>query len=116
MPEPLDLDDVKEYLRRFAGARDWDQFYTPKNLAMALAGEAGELLEVFQWQSPEESARLSEEQTRAAADEMADVLQYVVRLADVLEIDLGDALWRKLGENEQRYPADEVRGSSDKRP
>lgn len=117
MSEPLDLEKVRDFLRQFAAERDWDQFHTPKNLAMALAGEAGELLEIFQWLTPEESARVMEDpaHARAAGDELADVLQYVVRLADVLGVDLSEAVWRKLGENAQRYPAGGVRGSAEKR-
>jgi NTP pyrophosphatase (non-canonical NTP hydrolase) len=115
--EPLDLEEVAQFLRRFAAERDWDQFHTPKNLAMALAGEAGELLEIFQWLTPQESATVGKDpaRLRAVEDELADVLQYVVRLADVLEIDLSEAVWWKLRENEQRYPAGEVKGSAAKR-
>ena len=101
--KPLDLDEVRDFLRRFAADRDWEQYHTPKNLAMALAAEAGELLEVFQWLTPEESGDLTEEQRRALADEMADVLQYLVRLSDLLEVELTDELWRKLRENEERF-------------
>ena len=116
MAEPLDIEEVAAFLRRFADERDWNQFHTPKNLAMALAGEAGELLEVFQWLTPEESSDLDSERRRAAEDELADVLQYLVRIADVLGIDLVEALWRKLAANEQRYVAVEVRGSHEKQP
>jgi NTP pyrophosphatase (non-canonical NTP hydrolase) len=116
MGEPLDLEEVKLFLRKFAAERDWNQFHTPKNLAMALAGEAGELLEVFQWLTSEESGDLDAKRKRAAADELADVLQYVVRLADVLDVDLAEALWRKLHENEGRYPAADVTGSAVKQP
>lgn len=111
----LDLGELREYLHRFAADRDWEQFHSPKNLAMALAAEAGELLEVFQWLTPDESAALTDDQRRAAADEIADVLQYLVRLADVLGVDLGVEVWRKLRENEERYEAGEVRGSAGKR-
>jgi len=117
MSKPLDLAAVAEFLRGFAAERDWDQFHTPKNLAMALAGEAGELLEIFQWLTPEESASVAGDpaRRRAVEDELADVLQYVVRMADVLGIDLTEAVWRKLRENAERYPAGEVRGSAEKR-
>jgi NTP pyrophosphatase (non-canonical NTP hydrolase) len=111
----LDLAEVREYLRRFASERDWEQFHTPKNLAMALAGEAGELLEVFQWLTPEQSTALTDEQRHAVADEVADVLQYVIRLADVAGIELAREVWRKLRENEARYAVGEVRGSAEKR-
>jgi dCTP diphosphatase len=112
----LDLGEVREFLRRFAAERDWEQFHTPKNLAMALAAEAGELLEVLQWLTPQQSDNLSDEQRHALADELADVLQYVVRLADVTGVDLASEVWRKLRENEQRYSPDSVRGSSERRP
>ena len=105
--KPLDLDEVRDFLRKFAADRDWEHYHTPKNLAMALAAEAGELLEVFQWLTPAESIDLTDEQRRAVADEMADVLQYLVRLADVASIDLVDELWRKLRENEGRFPSSE---------
>lgn len=111
----LDLGELREYLRRFAADRDWEQFHTPKNLAMALAAEAGELLEVFQWLTPDESVALGDTQRQAAADEIVDVLQYLVRLADVLGVELGVEVWRKLRENQERYEADEVRGSAGKR-
>lgn len=111
----LDLGEVREYLRKFAADRDWEQFHTPKNLAMALAGEAGELLEVFQWLTPEQSASLDEAQRHAVADEIADVLQYLVRLADVAGIDLSTEVWRKLKENNARYAVGDVRGSPEKR-
>lgn len=111
----LSLSEVRDFLRQFASDREWGQFHTPKNLAMALAAEAGELLEVFQWLTPEQSTDLSAEQLRAVADELADVLQFVVRIADVLEIDLETEVWRKLQENEARYPASEVKGSAEKR-
>ena len=111
----LDLGEVREYLRKFAAERDWDQFHTPKNLAMALAAEAGELLEIFQWLTAEESGSLDMTQRHALADELGDVLQYVVRLADMTGIDLSSEVWRKLKENEVRYDATEVRGSAEKR-
>ena len=100
-----DLDDLAARLRDFAAARDWEQFHTPKNLAMALAGEAGELLEVFQWLTPEQSAAvLDGERAGDVADELADVLIYLVRLADVLGVDLVAAAAAKVDRNEQRFP------------
>jgi NTP pyrophosphatase (non-canonical NTP hydrolase) len=112
------LDGLTAALRRFADERDWGQFHTPKNLVMALAGEVGELIEHFQWLTPEESAEVTADPTRAAgiAEELADVFIYLVRLADVLGVDLGDAARAKLEANAQRYPADRVRGSADKAP
>lgn len=115
MTEPLDLEEVATYLRSFAAERDWEQFHTPKNLSMALAGEAGELLEIFQWLTPEESDDLDDEVLQHVGEELVDILQYVVRIADLLEIDLNDAFWTKFKANAARYPADEVRGSAEKR-
>jgi len=109
-----DLDGLRMKLHEFAAARDWDQFHSPKNLAMALSAESGELLEVFQWLTEEESKRLDAKAKSAAADEIADVLLYLVRLADKLGIDPVAEANRKLGENEQRYPADKARGSAKK--
>lgn len=109
-----DLEGLRVKLRDFAAARDWDQFHSPKNLAMALSAEAGELLEVFQWMSEDESARLEAQAKRAAADEIADVLLYLVRLADKLGIDPLVEAGRKIGDNERRYPVDKARGSARK--
>ncbi|NMG15970.1 nucleotide pyrophosphohydrolase [Aromatoleum bremense] len=105
---------LRDALRAFAAERDWERFHTPKNLAMALAGEAGEVIEHFQWLSADESANLSEARRAEVALELADVLLYLVRLADVLDIDLGEAAQRKLALNAGRYPADKARGRSDK--
>lgn len=109
-----DLDDIKEKLRQFAQAREWDQFHSPKNLTMALAGEAGELLELFQWLTEEQSRNLTKEQTKAVEEEMADVFLYLLRLADKLSVDLFEAAKSKMILNEQKYPADKVKGSSKK--
>ena len=108
------LDVLRDALRDFAAARDWDQFHSPKNLAMALSGEAGELLEVFQWLTEEQSSRLLPEAKAAAGEEIADVLLYLVRLADKLGIDPIEAARHKLAKNEQKYPADKARGNARK--
>ncbi|WP_068638090.1 nucleotide pyrophosphohydrolase [Thauera butanivorans] len=108
------LDRLRDELRRFAAERDWDQFHTPKNLAMALAGEAGEVIEHFQWLTPEQSAKLDVATRNEVAEELADVLLYLVRLADVLEIDLAGAAVRKMAINAVRYPVDKARGRADK--
>ncbi len=110
-----DLDTLRERLREFARARDWEQFHAPKNLAMALIAEAGELVEHFQWLTEDQSRQLSPEQRRAVELELADVLLYLVRLADRLDVDLFDAAQRKIALNEKKYPAAEVRGRADKR-
>ena len=106
-----ELDALRERLRAFAAAREWDQFHSPKNLAMALAAEAGELLEIFQWLTEDESRNLSPAARAAASDEIADVLLYLVRLADTLGIDPAAAADRKLLANAERYPVDKARGN-----
>ena len=108
------LDELREAMRRFTTEREWTPFHTPKNLAMALAGEAGELLEHFQWLTPEQSARLPVATHEAVALEMADVLLYLVRLSDVLGVDLADAARRKIRINAERYPVELARGRADK--
>ena len=108
------VEDLPAQLRAFARERDWEQFHTPKNLAMALAGEVGELLEIFQWLTPEEAQAVMES-ARAddVEDELADVIIYLVRLADVLDIDLLDAARTKLGRNRDRFPPRDVKGRAD---
>ncbi len=105
---------LKARLRQFAAVRDWDQFHTPKNLAMALVGEAGELAAQFQWLDGEQSGALQPRMREAVAHEMADVLIYLVRLADKLDVDLLQAAVAKMDLNEQRYPSELVRGSAAK--
>ena len=109
-----ELDDLRDQLRAFAAARDWDQFHSPKNLAMALSAEAGELLEIFQWLTEAQSRSLSPEAQAAASDEIADVLLYLIRLSDKLGIDPVAAANRKIVANAVKYPADKARGSSRK--
>jgi len=109
-----ELDTLREQLREFAAARDWEQFHSPKNLAMALAVETAELLEVFQWLTEEQSRNLEPDAHAAASDEVADVLLYLIRLSDTLGIDPVAAAGRKLVENARKYPVDKARGSSKK--
>jgi NTP pyrophosphatase (non-canonical NTP hydrolase) len=109
-----ELEDLRERLRTFAAERDWDQFHSPKNLAMALSAEAGELLEVFQWLTEEQSRNLEPKARAEASEEIADVLLYLVRLADRLGIDLERAAEAKIARNGEKYPAEKARGSSRK--
>lgn len=112
----IDLNGLQHQLRTFAGERDWNQFHTPKNLAMALNVEAAELLELFQWLTPDQSRELGDALPHdAVADELADVLIYLVRLADVLDIDLDAAVRTKIARNAVKYPVEQVRGSAQKR-
>lgn len=108
------LEDLRLALRRFAAERDWDQFHSPKNLAMALSVEAAELLEHFQWVSDAESSVLNPETRANVSEELADVLLYLVRLADKLNVNLAVAASEKLKVNADKYPADKARGSSKK--
>jgi|SRR6266403_1157034 len=108
------LSNLRDALRRFAADRDWDQYHSPKNLASALCVEAGELLERFQWLTDEASKSLSAEQVAQVREEMADVLLYLIRLADKLNVDLIEAAVSKIALNAQKYPADKARGSSRK--
>lgn len=108
------LAELRTALRAFAAERDWERFHTPKNLAMALAGEAGEVIEHFQWLSEAQSAALDATQREQVALELADVLLYLLRLADVLDIDLAAAARRKLAINRARYPVERARGRADK--
>ncbi|HET9693985.1 MAG TPA: nucleotide pyrophosphohydrolase [Steroidobacteraceae bacterium] len=108
------MEELASRLADFARERDWDQFHSPKNLAMALAGEVGELLEHFQWLTEAQSRELPPDVQDAVALELADVLLYLVRLADKLGVDLAAAAERKIGLNAARYPADAVRGSARK--
>ena len=105
---------VQQKLREFTAARDWEQFHDPKNLSMALAAEAGELLEVFQWLTPEQSkaVRGSEKDLQLVREELADVLIYAFRLADILGIDLPGAVEAKIRRNEEKYPPDRSRGNA----
>lgn len=106
------LQALNARLLDFARRRDWEQFHSPKNLAMALAGEAGELLEHFQWLTEDQSQRLPADKRDAVALELADLLIYLIRLGERLDIDIVAAAWRKIEINEQRYPAERVRGDA----
>jgi NTP pyrophosphatase (non-canonical NTP hydrolase) len=112
----MDINALQQRLREFAAERDWEKFHSPKNLAMALAGEAGELLEVFQWLSEAESAALGagDKGWHLARDELADLQIYLLRLADRLGVDLEQAVAEKIRRNAERYPVNEVRGDATK--
>jgi len=117
-PDPIPQSDqfgrLREELRRFAAERDWDQFHTPKNLAMALSVESAELLEHFQWLTPEESQRLGTDRIDAIRLEMADILLYLVRLADRLGVDLAASASEKIAINADKYPVALANGSARK--
>ncbi|MEV0255003.1 nucleotide pyrophosphohydrolase [Streptomyces sp. NPDC050732] len=106
MTERLDVAVLQRRLAEFAAARDWERYHTPKNLAAALSVEASELVEIFQWLTPEESARVMADPDRAprVADEVADVLAYLLQFCEVLGIDVLAALAAKIERNERRFP------------
>ncbi|HBI14763.1 MAG TPA: nucleotide pyrophosphohydrolase [Desulfobulbaceae bacterium] len=101
-------------LRRFAAERDWEQYHAPKNLIMALSVEVAELMEHFQWLTEEQSSRLGPEKQQAVREEVADVLIYLVRLADRLDIDLLAAAEEKIARNAEKYPVAVSRGNADR--
>jgi NTP pyrophosphatase (non-canonical NTP hydrolase) len=109
-----ELEALREQLRDFARERDWEQFHSPKNLAMALSVEAAELVEIFQWLTEAQSHALEPAARARAEEEIADVLLYLVRLADRLGIDPAAAAQRKLAANARKYPVDKARGNARK--
>lgn len=113
-PATLNVAAIQERLRAFTAEREWEPFHSPKNLAMALTAETGELLEVFQWLTEAESRSLSDADRIRAQEELADVLIYLLRLADVLGIDLSDAVDTKIEQNESKYPVSVSKGDATK--
>lgn len=122
VPRPLsgesDIRDIEAKVRFFAEARNWSQFHSPRNLVLALVGEVGELAAEFQWLADDEAVRehISDEKLASIEEELADVLIYLVRLADVLGVQLGHAVSNKIEKNGNRYPVDEFRDSRRKAP
>jgi NTP pyrophosphatase (non-canonical NTP hydrolase) len=112
--DEITLEGLRDRLRTFVEARDWNQFHTPKNLAIALSVEAGELLEHFQWISGKDSLTLPPGKLAEIEQEMADVLLYLVCLADKLNVNLVHAAGKKIDTNGRKYPVEKSRGSSKK--
>jgi NTP pyrophosphatase (non-canonical NTP hydrolase) len=116
MSDIIDINEIKKILQQFATIREWNKFHTPKNLAMALAAESGELLEIFQWLNEAESISSCHhtsyrERTR---NELADIIIYAIRIADMMGINLNQAIHDKIAINNLKYPADLVKGSVEK--
>lgn len=105
------MDELLNTLRQFAAERDWDQFHSPKNLSMALAVEASELLEIFQWMQESESLAPNAVTRERIAEELADVFVYCLLMSNKLDIDLLQAAQSKMRKNAEKYPADKVKGS-----
>jgi dCTP diphosphatase len=114
IPAASGFDELRDALRRFAADRDWDQFHSPKNLAMALSVEVSELLEHFQWLTEAESNNISAAARHAVGLEAADVLLYLIRLSDKLELDLIAVAHEKMRLNAEKYPVEKARGSNKK--
>lgn len=109
-----EIEELRDSLRAFAKERNWEQFHSPKNLATALSVEASELLEHFQWLTDEQSRDLPKDKQLEVAEEMADVLLYLLQLTDKLQIDIMDAARKKLRANAKKYPVERSRGNSKK--
>jgi NTP pyrophosphatase (non-canonical NTP hydrolase) len=114
--EILNITKLKNKIEYFASERDWNQFHTPKNLAMALSVEASELVEIFQWLTQEESLNVSKDTKlkERVAEEVSDVLTYAIRLCDILNIDMEEALLKKIVKNGEKYPVEKAKGSAKK--
>ncbi|MCB5187735.1 nucleotide pyrophosphohydrolase [Methylobacillus caricis] len=112
--KPDSLDQLRVRISHFVQERDWEQFHTPKNLAMAMIVEAAEVVEHFQWDTPAESATLSEQRKTEIGHELADTFVYLLRIAEVCGIDLIAAANDKIDLNAKKYPADKARGSNAK--
>ena len=110
------LHELKEKIKEFCDVRDWDQFHNAKELAIALSIEASELLEIFRWKSPQEVEELFKDKKKKEyiEDEMADVLYFLVRIAQIYNLDLTEALERKMDKNNKKYPVEKAKGSSKK--
>lgn len=111
----LNIEQIQEEIRQFAKEREWERFHTPKNIAMALTVESAELMEKFQWLTAEESAgELTPEQRQAISHEMADVAVYLLRLCDLMKVDLGSAIQEKMRLNADKYPVEKSKGHARK--
>ena len=108
----MDYKKLKKEIKEFVDERDWEQFHNPKNLSMALSVEASELLEIFQWQKAEEYKNASEEQKEMIKDEIADIFYYLIRISDKLDINIEEALIKKMQKNRKKYPKDLVKGKA----
>ena len=111
----MNIKNIQKQLSDFANERDWDQFHNPKNLAMALSVEASELVEIFQWLTPEQSAAImSSGESEHVKEEMADIMIYLIRMADKLNVDLESIVNDKIVQNGKKYPVNLSKGNADK--
>ena len=111
----MDINEITNKIKKFSEDRNWDQFHTPKNLTMALSVEVAELVEIFQWSNSGGLEEINDpEKKQQMEKEIADIFNYLLKLADVLDIDLEKAALKKIDENEQKYPIEKFKGSSRK--
>lgn len=110
----MDIEVIKHRIQKFSDDRDWESFHNPKNLVMALNGEVGELNEIFQWLTFEESMNLPQDVKAHAKEEVADIAVYLLRICMKLDIDLEDAIMKKMDKNEAKYPVETSKGSAKK--
>ena len=110
----MDITKIQNQLRDFASERDWEQFHTPKNLAMALSVEASELVEIFQWLTPDESKSPDQTQHNSICSEVADIAMYLIRFCNVLDIDLEESIKKKIVQNKDKYPISLSKGNAKK--
>lgn len=110
----MEIEALSARLRKFASDRDWEQFHSPKNLASALVVEAAELLEIFQWMKEDESKNLDERSLNKVREEIADIQIYLLRISDVMGINIPEAVTAKMKKNSGKYPIDKAKGNSKK--
>lgn len=110
----MDIEKIKQRIQKFSDDRDWNSHHNPKNLVMALSGEVGELNEIFQWLDFEESLNLPDDVLEHAKEEVADIAVYLLRICMKLDIDLGDAILKKMDKNEAKYPVESSKGDKKK--
>lgn len=110
----MNIELIQKRLSKFAQDRDWEQFHTPKNLTMALSVEASELVEIFQWLTPEQSNNLTDKQMASIKEEIADVAIYLLRLCDILDIDVESSIMDKIKVNSDKYPVNLSKGNAKK--
>ena len=115
-PSSLDIKEMQEFSQKFVKERDWEQYQTPKNVAMGVSIEASELMEIFQWLTDRQSYDIKNDLKKKGeiADEIGDILHYLIRLSTLLDIDLNEAFWNKIKKTEAKYPVDLVKGKKEK--
>ena len=115
-PNSLDINKIQKYSQKFVRARDWDQYHSPKNIAIGLAIEAAELMEIFQWLTDKQSFEIQNnpEKIEQVSDEIGDIFHYLIRISTLLKIDLNQAFWNKMKKTEEKYPVALAKGKTEK--